>query len=103
MGMHFHRYEPIGVETSGGAWSGNTPKMVASLLRQVLIRSENGATTFDAMLIDNKDRVVRKWSTATEVVNDLTPQPVEGILTVAVENATADESFTVYLCFSENT
>lgn len=103
MGMHFHRYEPSGVATSGGSWSGNTIKINASLLRQVYIRSASVGTTFDAWLIDYKDRKVRSWTTATEVINDLTPQPVEGILTVVIDNASADEAFEVFLCFSENT
>ena len=99
--MHFHRYSPTAATVSA-EWSGNTIKLNASLLRQIIVKAASASTVFTFTLTDNKDRIVRKWTDVTEVINDLTPMPAEGIYTAAISAATADEGFTVYLCFSEN-
>jgi len=102
MGFHFHEYSPDDAETVAGVWSGNTPKLVPSLLRQILIQADTDSTVFDVDIIDDCDRVIRVWEDVEGVINDLTPTPASGIYTVRITNATADEGFTVYLCFSEN-
>lgn len=102
--MIIHRWYPNKtetVQTVGGVWSGNTPNMVASLLNQVYIKSASADTTYNATLTDKDGVIVRKWDTATQVVNDLTPTPTEGVYTLGINTASADEAFTVLMMFME--
>lgn len=102
--MVIHRYYPNKtetVETVGGSWAGNTPNMVACLCYQVYIKSASAGTTYNATVTDRDGVVVRKWTGATQIVNDLTPTPCEGIYTIAIDTASADEGFTVLVQFLE--
>ena len=100
--MTHYYYEPSSVSTSGGAWSGNTLTVVDALGRQVLIKAASSDTYFDVTITDAKDRDVVKYIGVREIVNDLLAFPAKGIYTVAIANATADEGFTVMVCFSED-
>lgn len=99
--MIIHRFNPS-VTTAGGEWSSNTLKLNGCLCQQVYLKSASDDTTFDLSILDKNDIEIRKITSVSETVNDLTPFPCEGMLTVAISNATADEAFTVLLCFIEN-
>lgn len=73
------------------------PQMIA----QVLIRSASTDTTYNATLTDFEGHVIRTWTLATEVVNDLTPTPVMGDVTLAVNTSSADEAFKILVILND--
>jgi len=102
--MIIHKWHPNKtqtVTTVGGKWSANTENLVASLCNQIYVKSASALTTFDVIVTDKDGIQIRRWLTATEVVNDLTPVPTEGIYTIEIDNASADEEFTVLAVFME--
>jgi len=102
--MIIHKWYPNKtqtVATVAGVWAANTENMVASVLNQVYIKSASAPTTYNATLTDKDGIIVRKWDTATQIVNDLTPTPTEGVYTLGINTASADEAFTVMMSFME--
>ena len=90
--------------TVGGVWESNTIQpggytMVGYYLNQVLVTSTNALTTYDFIIKDDKDYQIRKFTTATYTFCDLTPTPTVGALTLRIENASADEAFSILLVF----
>lgn len=99
--MLVHRHNPSAT-TSGGVWSGNTERFVAgALCYQVYIKSASNDTTFTLTITDRDDVEIRKFTTVTALINDLTPFLVKGVVTLSISAASADEAFTVLLCFRE--
>ena len=86
------------IDDSGLIGSGNYKyKMNARMLNQVLVRSATPATTFDVSIEDFEGISIRAWTTAVGVINDLTPTPVVGNITLKITNASADEAFQLLL------
>ncbi len=99
--MLVHREKPS-VTTAGGIWSGNTERFVAgALCYQVYFKSTSTDTTFTVTLTDRDDVEIRKFTDVTNVINDLTPFLVKGIVTLSITDASTDEAFTALLCFRE--
>ena len=90
-----YKYNPSATTVSG-EWSGNTLPTVG-MCSQVYIKSTTATTTFNVTITDRDDIVVRQFTNVKGLVNDLTPFPVQGIYTVAISSASADEIFTVAL------
>ncbi len=104
--MRVYRYRPeekdgSGAETSGAAWSGNTELLSGSLCHQILVAAATVTTTFTLTITDKFDVPVRKFSSITGIVNDLTQWLAKGIYTVAISGASKDETFTVQLSFRD--
>ena len=104
--MRVYKYRPeekdgSGATTSSGAWSGNTEAVIGGLCHQVYVKSATSTTTFDVTITDKYDVEVRKFTDITECINDLTPWIAKDIHTVSISSASADEDFTVLLCFRE--
>ena len=87
--------------TVSGSWAGNTEAMVGMLCRQIYVKSTTTTTTFDVTVTDEKNVEIQKFTDAIGLINDLTPLPVEGIVTVTISSASADEVFTVLCVFSD--
>ena len=110
--MTFFRYKRTPTP-SAGVWSGyitddlpetNRPdryKLHPMFMRQLVIRSASSDTTFNAWLTDYEGIVIRKWTTATEVINDLTLTPIMGKTQITIDSASADEEFTVLAVLEE--
>jgi len=98
--MSQYIYKPS-VTTSSGTWTGDTMKIVPGICFQVYVKAATGSTVFDIKIEDAYDVEVQKITDITGVVNDLTKFPVEGVLTVTIENATADEAFTLKIVVEE--
>lgn len=64
-------------------------------IRQILCRTTTSTTTFDFVVTDANNVVIRQFLSATGVVNDVTPTPVTGDLTLTITNASVDEPFDV--------
>lgn len=95
---------------SGGAWEFSTRdeyaspdyKMTPRFLSQIYVRAATATTTFDVLIIDENDFQIRRFITATEFVNDLTPTPIVGHIKIRIQNSTVDEAFQVLLIFTDN-
>ena len=99
--MGFYEYAPAGVATVLGDWGGNTlPLSAGATCKQVYVRSTIETTVFDVIITNKFGYVIRKFTGATGLVNDLTPFPVKGKYTIEIENATRNEAFEVLLCFA---
>lgn len=97
-----YKYKPSGVATTGsGEWSGNTAKIIGDLCYQIYAKAATSTTTFDVVITNSDDFQVRKFTNLTGVMNDLTPTPMSGIHTFAIENASRLEAFTIRLCVLE--
>ena len=71
------------------------------MCHQVYFKSASSDTTFTLTITDRDDVEIRKFTTVTNVINDLTPFLVKGIVTLAITSASADEAFTALLCFRD--
>ena len=98
--MLIYKYIPD-VTTVAGGWSGNTELISGGLCRQVYIKPNTDTTNYDARLVDENDIDIRKWTDQTGELNDLTPILISGICSLIIENATADEAFTVLICVND--
>lgn len=97
--MLIYKYTPSAT-TFSGEWSGTTDAISGGLCRQVYIKPATAGTVFSAKLVDNQNFEVRTWSDRV-LVNDLTPFFVSGKYTLSIEEATADEVFSVLLCVND--
>jgi len=98
--MLVYWYKP-NATTSSGVWSGNTLKIDGALCRQVYLKPATAATIFDFTITDEDDIVVKSYVGVTKEINDLNPFIVEGVYTLAIAGATADEAFKIKLGFAE--
>jgi len=105
--MLFGRYK-INLTTSSGTASFNTPKFSMGYLRQFIVKSATGSTTFDLQLIDplgfdvfssNDINTVGIMGLITMHKVDV---PIIGIYTFKILNASRDEAFTGFLMVQED-
>ena len=98
--LHY-RYKGDGT-TVAGVLSGNTESMVGTLCRQLYIKSASSGTTYTVNVTDKDDVVIHTGAvTSTGIYNSVTPFPVEGVVTIAIAAASADEAFTILAVFSD--
>lgn len=100
--MLIYRYIPASVTTSSGEWAGNTLSISGGLCKQVFVKSASGGTLFTVTITDRFDNIVREMEHNTGLLNDLTEWPVDGIYTVAITSASADEAFNVEMLCRTN-
>jgi hypothetical protein len=74
--------------------------IIGGVCCQLYVKSASVDTVFD-IKVESKSVEVRKITGITNVINDLTKFPTSGVLTVTIENATADEAFTLLLVVEE--
>ena len=98
--MSHYVYEATPTPTAG-YWAGTTLDIFASLMNQVLVTSATDTTTFDVKITDAKSRVIQEFTDIKGIVNDLTPLPTIGVHIVEIDNASADEAFSVKFVFDE--
>ena len=90
-------FKPTNVETSSGDWTEDTEKVIGGICKQVYVKADSSDTTFDFIITDDDDVEQRKFESCTGVLNDLTEFPMRGVYTATLDNASADEAFTVRL------
>ena len=96
--MVIYEYKPTAT-VSGAAWTDDTLKINAGICYQVVVKSSNPETTFDFKMTNQYGVDIREFEDCVGHINDVTPIPVKGIVTFAINNASKDESFTVYASF----
>jgi hypothetical protein len=114
--MTFFRYvrttPSIGI---GGTWTGTITddlptttrpdryKLHPLFMRHLLVRSTLTDTEFDVTVTDYESIPIRVFTTATQVVNDLTLTPIMGETTVTISNVAVNaDTFTVLVVLEEN-
>lgn len=70
-------------------------------LNQILVRSTTATTTFDVFITDMNGILVRQFTGAQGVVNDMTPTRITRDWTITVDNASLDEVFNVLVKISD--
>jgi hypothetical protein len=70
-------------------------------INQILVRSTTPTTTFEVYLTDANAVVVRQFTGATGVVNDITPTRITNDWTISIAAASADEPFDVLVKLSD--
>jgi len=96
--MLLYRYE-ANPTTILGEWQDNAIDQAGHFLAQVYVRAPSPLNTFDVEVIDYAGRKIRRFVTCTEILNDITDVPVDGIVTIKISNAAIDEQFEVMMCF----
>lgn len=90
----------LSLTTVGGASSANTPR-IYGMCRLVYVNPATSTTEWDIKLTDYKNRVIYHKRDETGVLRDYVSFPVKGIYTVDIENASADEAFTLFFQIGE--
>lgn len=81
------------VATVSSTWSGNSI-YVGGYLRSVRCRPGTSTTRYDIRLVDRDDQVIyHRKGIQGAICDNLFGIPCRSILTVYIENATADETF----------
>lgn len=93
-------YEATAI-VAGGTWSGVTLPISGGQCKQVYMNSASASTTYNATMIDIKNRTIRSWTNNTQLINDLTSFPVYGTYTINITNSNTD-TFDVLLHFILN-
>jgi hypothetical protein len=101
--MNVYLFEPKNVATSGGVWQGTTLPLVGHLCRHCFVKSSSADTTFTVAVEDKDGKQVRRYTGATQEVNDLTPFIAKGAYTLKIIGASKDEPFEVLMSFSNET
>jgi len=85
-----------------GAWSFNTYKFSAAILKQIIIKSASNDTTFYFTITDEKNNIVYYNDiVATGVLRQECEIPLYGIYTLAVSLSSANEAYTGRLMVQE--
>jgi len=92
----------ISQTASSGIWSVNTPKFDSGILKQILLESATGTTTFNFTMTDEEDLTAFTTDTAiTGKLREETNIPLKGVYTLSVAGASVDEIFTGRLMIQE--
>jgi len=95
-----HKYKNT-VTPSSGTWSGNTANIFGGICCQVYAKAATATTTFDLKIQDSAGYPVRKFTAAVGELNDLGKWSAQGVHTITIENASADEAFDLLMVIEE--
>lgn len=98
--MVINKTSQKGTPTSG-ALQVNTGIPVMGLLRQLVVKPATETTMYDVSLINNDGVVVLYRNAYQGTTAEDLATPLLGIVTIKIENATADELFTFHLMTEE--
>jgi hypothetical protein len=98
--MSQYKYKPT-VVTATGTWTGDTMSVLGGVCTQIYAKSATSTTTFDLKIQDVENIELRKFTAVVGEVNDLMKWSAQGVLTVTIENASADETFDVIVVVEE--
>lgn len=101
MGISIHKEIPSNVFTSSGGWHTTTTSKFNGILRQVIVRAKTDSNCFDFYIKDENDISIFGREDIDGELNEQLALPVKGPHILAIINATADESFVVYLAIQE--
>ena len=87
----------------GGTWQDESLDMSAgAICRQVYVRPTTPTTTYEFNIYDYKNRLMRRFITVVDLINDLTEFPVKGKIKMRIISSSVDEPFDVMLMFENN-
>jgi len=102
MSIIVHREVPINVTTLNGGWQSATISKLSGLLRQIIVKSASDGTIFDFYMQDTHQVVIFRREDIDGELNEQVALPVHDRYSIYIENATADEAFTIYLGVQES-
>ena len=97
--MLWHRIEKS-FTPSSGAWSANTLKL-RGIIKHIWIKPASADTTFDFSMTDDGNRKVVEYLTEEGLLDDRCSIPAQGVYTMAIANASADEPFELMIMVGE--
>lgn len=88
------------ITTVAGSASGNTVP-VHGICRYIYISPTTSTTTFKASITDDDSHTVKTYDWNKGNLRDFTPIIMQGIYTIGISDATANEAFTVKMLVEE--
>lgn len=86
---------------SAGSTSTTSLNIRGGICRQVRIVANTASTTFLSNITDANSLVVARYPSQQGELDDITSIPMAGRYTVNITNASADDTFTIYLGVEE--
>jgi len=102
MSINVHREVPVGVTTINGHWESATTSKLNGLLRHIIVKANSDGTIFDFYMQDTNQVVIFRREDIDGELNEQVAIPVHDKYSLYIDNATADETFTVYLGVQES-
>jgi hypothetical protein len=93
--------ETLKLTAAAGAVSGNSNPLMG-ICYNVLVKPATSTTTYDISITNGMNIIVFERTSETGTLSEVTMLPMNGIYTVAISNATANELFTVQLVLRDN-
>jgi len=99
MRIYQHRATVI---AESGSTSSESMRIVGGLCRQFAIKANTATTVFKANLVDSKNFTILDYGFHTGTLNDYQLYvPMDGAYTINLTNASADDTFRVYMGVQE--
>ena len=89
------------ITVAAGAGSGNTHNIMGGICRKLFVEAETATTRFKVNLTDDTSSTIRSYDYRTGKLDDEKPLILQGVNTVNITNATANEDFTVKIWVEE--
>ena len=97
--IFFNRYYQESDTLAGGLKLKTTE--FRGLLRQVIVKPATASTMFDFSISDGSSLNLFERESTTDELNETPQIPIQSALVITVTNATADETFKIYLAIQE--
>lgn len=102
MGRLFHDME-FSLTTATATAAGTAAIPTRGTLKLAYVNPLSATTTWDLKITDQKGRILRHYQGQTGPLRDTEPLPLLGVMTVTIENATADELFDILFRIEQET
>ena len=97
MNIHSENFTPT---ASSGSFSVNTQNL-RGILREILAKPTTATTNFDIKITNNQSVDIYERKGESCLLAEEVALPLQGIYTIAVDNSTVDEQFTLQLVMQE--
>ena len=88
------------VNLVSGEGSVNTPYLKGGYMDKILVTSSTSTTRFLTLMKDRNDSTIRSWNYRQGELNDDSRMIIQGINTISVSSASANELVTIKTCVS---
>ena len=92
--------EKITKTASSGSFS-STTQTIDGLCLQVIVKPTTSNTIYDITITNSASLVMYKRVSETGELSEFVEMPFNGVYTIAIDNATVDEEFTIHLMVRE--
>lgn len=92
--------QKISGSTDSGSFSDNT-NSIRGLIKQIIVNPNTETTTYNISILNTNGIEIYSRTSETGSIAELTDIPINGICTISITSATADELFNIYLITME--